>query len=269
MSAISPHRRSRVIDYTVYVCVRLFVSLLQAVPLDLAASVSKFLAALFTDWIPIRKRVLHENLTIAFPDWTTSQRISCIRQMWEHLFLMLAEMTQARRKIHRTNWRDYLHIGNQRELLTLMLSDQPKVIASAHYGNFELAAYAFGIFGYETFAVARTLDNPYLDRFLNEFRCSHGQHLVPKDGSAVEIALLLEKQSTLMLLADQHAGDKGAWVPFFGKPASTHKAIGLFVLGNQAPLGISYGHRRNNEPLQYDMVLQSILDPRHCSRRWT
>ena len=40
-----------------------------------------------------------------------------------------------------------------------------------------------GLFGFPTYTVARRLDNPYLDRFVNEFRGRTGQFMLPKQGS--------------------------------------------------------------------------------------
>lgn len=253
-------------DYAVYVIVRCVVCVLQAMSLESCGTMARNLARFFTAVVPVRRRVLRENLRNAFPAWTDAQQDVCIRAMWEHLFLMLGEMALSRRKLHRTNWRDHIQQVNIGQMMALMWQPRPKVIVSAHYGNFELAAYVFGLFGFETYAVARTLDNPYLDKFLNDFRAVHGQHLIEKDGSAVEIALLLERHSTLILLGDQHAGQKGCWVEFFGKPASTHKSIGLFVLGNEAPLGVSYS-RRIGGPLQYEIVFHSQLDPKEQTER--
>jgi len=253
-------------DYAVYVIVRCVVCVLQMQSLSACATMARNLAWVFTAVVPVRRRVLRENLRNAFPAWTDAQQDVCIRAMWEHLFLMLGEMALSRRKLHRTNWRDHIQQVNIGQMMALMWQPRPKVIVSAHYGNFELAAYVFGLFGFETYAVARTLDNPYLDKFLNDFRAVHGQHLIEKDGSAVEIALLLERHSTLILLGDQHAGQKGCWVEFFGKPASTHKSIGLFVLGNEAPLGVSYS-RRIGGPLQYEIVFHNQLDPQQQAER--
>ena len=111
--------------------------------------------------------------------------------------------------------------------------NRPRVFVSGHYGNFELAGYTLGLFGFPTFTVARTLDNPYLDRFVNHFRALKGQYILPKRGSAQEAAALFEGRGTLGVLADQHAGPKGCWVNFFGRPASTHKAIAVFALTNE------------------------------------
>jgi Kdo2-lipid IVA lauroyltransferase/acyltransferase len=46
----------------------------------------------------------------------------------------------------------------------LMGGDRPLIVLSGHYGNWELAGFLFGMFGFPTVSVARTLDNPYLDR---------------------------------------------------------------------------------------------------------
>ncbi len=50
-----------------------------------------------------------------------------------------------------------------------LFSNRPRVFVSGHFGNFELAGYTLGLFGFSTFTVARPLDNPYLDEFVNHF----------------------------------------------------------------------------------------------------
>src|SRR6185295_14986309 len=128
--------------------------------------------------------------------------------------------------------------------------DRPLVIVSGHYGNFEFAAHALAVLGFPSCAIARPLDNIYLDRFLHRFRGANGQRILPKNGSAAEIDALLARGGTLLFLADQFAGPKGCWVDFFGRPASTHKAIALFSLSNDAPLLFCFS-RRIGEPLEH------------------
>ena len=117
------------------------------------------------------------------------------------------------------------------------------------------------IFGFPTVTVARPLDNPYLDRFLNEFRGATGQYIVPKDGSSQQIASFLEKGATLTLLGDQAAGRKGCWINFFGRPASTHKAPAVFCLANDAPMLVLYTRRVGNQPLHFEVVTHAVADP--------
>ena len=111
-------------------------------------------------------------------------RARLARQMWEHLFLMLAEIAHFPRKVHDTNWRDYITFKNEAWMMRELFRHRPRVFVSGHYGNFELAGYTLGLFGYPTFTVARPLDNPYLDNFVNHFRALKGQYILAKRGSA-------------------------------------------------------------------------------------
>ncbi len=248
------------VDYLVYLVVRLLVCVLQSISLEACAGVARFLAWIVGDVIQMRRAVLLENLQRAFPDLTAQQRNVMIERMWQHLFLMLGEIAHAPRKIHDTNWRQHVRFTNTGPLMRLLWQDRPKMIVSGHYGNFELGGYTLGLFGFPTYSIARTLDNPYLERFISQFRGAKGQHILPKQGSSDEIAALLANRQTLSVLADQHAGGKGCWVNFFGAPASTHKSISLFALTNDAPVAISCA-RRMGGPLQYEMVVQEITDP--------
>jgi KDO2-lipid IV(A) lauroyltransferase len=72
---------------------------------------------------------------------------------------------------------------------------------------------------------------------------------------------VLDAGGILTLLGDQSAGKKGCWVTFFGRPASTHKAVSLFSLGSDAPTMVSYA-RRFGRPLVYEVGPQAIVDPR-------
>jgi KDO2-lipid IV(A) lauroyltransferase len=249
-----------ILDYLAYVIVRLFICGVQTLSLDACQRVARSLAWVACNVVPLRRRIIDENLLRAFPQLSSGERSALACRMWEHLFLMVCEIAHAPRKIHDTNWRRYVRFRNYGPMMRLLWSERPKVFVAGHYGNFELAGYTMGLFGFPTYAVARPLDNKYLDRFVKRFREAKGQHILPKQGSADEIAELLAHNRTLSVLGDQHAGPKGLWVDFFGTPASTHKAIALFALGNHAPLAVGYG-RRLDRPLRYEMGVEAIADP--------
>lgn len=250
----------RMIDFSVYVFVRLFIAIVQALPLDVCETGASALALLFSRVLGIRRQVVEENLRTAFPNLTSAERDAIGRQMWRHLFLMIAEIAHTPRKVHETNWREHSNIVNQEEFVRTLLCGRPLVLISAHFGNFELGGYLMGLFGFPTYTVARELDNPYLDRFINQFRGRTGQFMLPKRGSSETIQRILKGGGILTLLGDQAAGEKACWVNFFGRPASTHKAVALFSLGNQAPTMVSYA-RRTGGPLHYEVGPIAIVDP--------
>jgi KDO2-lipid IV(A) lauroyltransferase len=248
-------------DFGAYVLLRGLIAVVQALPIDACEKGAAALATLFTRVLGIRRQVVEENLWQAFPNMTRTECRAMTWQMWRHLFLMMAEIAHTPRKIHETNWKEHSHIVNQELFVRTLLAGRPLVLISAHYGNFELGGYLMGLFGFPTYTVARALDNPHLDRFVNDFRGRTGQYILSKKGTSDEIQRVLARGGILTLLGDQHAGKKACWVDFFGRPASTHKAVALFSLGNDAPTMVSYA-RRLDRPLHYEVGPEAICDPR-------
>jgi len=247
-------------DFAVYLTVRVVIALVQAVPLEVCAWGAGLLATLFDRVLGVRRDVVDENLCTALPQMSAREHRAIARGMWRHLFLMAAEIAHTPRKVHRTNWRDHSNIVQLETFVRWLLSDRPLVVISGHFGNFELGGYLMGLFGFPTYTVARKLDNPYLDRFVNDFRGRTGQYILPKRGSREQIQKVLSSGGILTLLGDQSAGNKACWVSFFGQPASTHKAVALFSLANDAPTMVSYA-RRLGRPLQYEVGPEAIVDP--------
>ncbi len=253
--------RKNILDYLVYVAVRILICVVQAMPLETGCKLARASAWLMSDVLRMRAKVVDENLTHAFADLSPHQRAATARRMWEHLFLLVLEVAHVPRKIHETNWRRYIKLTDVAPLMRQLIGERPVIVVTGHFGNFELGGYALGILGFPTFTVARNLDNPYLDRYLAGFRAATGQHLIPKNGGYDQIEHVLGSGGTMAFLADQYAGEKGCWVQFFGRPASAYKAIALLALEHDAPVAVCYARRRE-APMRFEMVTQGMADPR-------
>ena len=221
-------------NYLGYFLLRTFFCVIQALPQGLLEQVARYLAWSMTHIIRIRRAVCLENLTHVYPEATPHQLDLLIARMWESLFLMLFEVAQAPRRINRYNWRNHISITNTEVLLSGLLSRQPAMLLSGHYGNFELAGFIAGLFGFPSFTIARPLDNPLVNEYINAFRSRYGQYILPKKGVAETVESLLRQGETLTVLADQSAGKKGVWLNFMGRPASCHKALALYALTTKA-----------------------------------
>lgn len=251
-----------VFDYAVYVVVRLVIATIQALSIEFCQSVCQVLAWFLYDIAKIRRRILDENLAIALPHANAAERRRLAISTWEHLLLMICEVAHAPRRIHETNWRDFVSVARKRELVGYLLDRRPTVIVSGHFGNFEVAGFMTGLFGVPTHTVARKLDNPYLDRFLNRIREAKGQYILPKQGSAGDVEKLLNSGGKILLLGDQSSGPKGCFVEFFGRPSSCHKAIALFTLTSNVPLVVAYS-RRVSKPMRFEIGFIDALDPKN------
>ena len=251
---------TRIVDRLAYVAVRILICVVQSLPRSTCQRLARNWSDFIANRVKIRRRVVRDNLQTAFPEWSSEQCREVARGMWEHLLLMVIEIAHAPRVIHKTTWRRHLRIHGMEQFLRHLWLDRPKVVLSGHFGNFELAAYLFGVFGLRIYSVARELDNPLLDRFVTEFRESRGQRILPKKGSAPDVALVLEENGAIGLLGDQAAGPRGCWVDFFGRPASVHKAIGVFALSSSAPVIVCSATRRDGL-FNFDLRLDGTADP--------
>src|SRR5262249_60491465 len=121
-----------------------------------------------------------------------------------------------------------------------------------------------------------TLDNPYLDRFLLSFRERTGQQILAKKGDFDDIQALLAGSGALATLADQDAGQRGQFVDFFGRPASTHKAVALLALQYNTPLLVmgvprvgagEFNGYHFDDPALYRIILSDYIDPEEYKGR--
>ena len=253
------------LDYLVYLAVRLIVALAQMLSIKQSYALAQFLA-----WVVYKVDVRHravglENLRLAFGDrYDAAARDRIIRGVYLHFCTMVMEMLHIPRKIHLTNWRSFARLVGHKTVLDRLMTGGPMIMLTGHYGNWELAGYLFGLFGYPTCSVARTLDNPYLDRYLRSFRQRTGQRLIPKSGGYEQILEVLQSGKALSMLADQDAGQRGMFVTFFGRPASTHKAIALLAIEHQAPVVVGVA-RRVGPGFYYEIRCADIIEPGELS----
>ncbi len=249
------------LDYLAYLAIRIVMCVIQALPMRTCVGGTRLLARLLGEVVGLRRETIDENIRFAFPELTPRERRKMARAMWEHLLLMAVEMAHAPRKIHWTNWRDYITLVRKDYLVDMLLQDRPSMLVCGHFGNFELSGYVLAQLGFPNSSIARPLDNRHLDAFVNSWRGSHGQYIIPKTGSSAQVDALLAGGGLLTLLADQHAGPKGCWVDFFGRPASTHKAVALLAVGGEVPMAVCFCQRTGG-PLKYHIGCDDGLDPR-------
>ncbi len=260
-------KRSPAADYAVYLVIRIFVCLVQALPPEVARGLAGGLAWLIYRVDRRHRIVALENLRHAFPDHhSDAERDALVRAVYRHFCTLLVEIIQLPRRLHPGNWRRHLDLGDGRLLVECLLSGRPLLLVTGHFGNWELGGYTLGLLGFTTHAVARELDNPYLDRFLRHFREMTGQKILAKKGDFEQMEAILAKGGVLATLADQDAGQRGLFVDFFGRPASTHKAVALLALEHRVPLMV-IGVRKLGEPLRYRIVAEDLILPEEYEGR--
>jgi KDO2-lipid IV(A) lauroyltransferase len=253
--------RRRWLDYLVYLAVRLIVAIAQMMSVEQSYAFARLLAAVLYRVDVRHRQVGIENLRMAFGDrYSEAERDRIVREVYLHFCMVLMEILQIPRKLHPTTWRDRITLVGHEKVVDQLMKGGPVIMLSGHFGNWEMAGYLFGVFGYPPHSVARTLDNPYLDRFLRSFRERTGQKMIPKSGGYDQMLEVLRNGGVLSFLADQDAGQNGMYVEFFGRLASTHKAIALLAIEHNAPVVVGYA-RRIGPGFRYEVGCDEMITP--------
>jgi KDO2-lipid IV(A) lauroyltransferase len=253
--------RRRFVDYSVYLAIRLVVCVAQALTVRQSYALADRIASLLYRVDARHRRVAMENLRLAFGDrYTEDARDRIVRGVYQHFCRMLMEMLHIPRKLDLRTWRDWIRLVGHEPVLDRLLRGGPVILLTGHFGNWEMAGYVFGVMGFPSHSVARVLDNPYLDRFLRRFRERTGQRLIAKKGGYDEMLEVLRSGGILSFLADQDAGERGLFVDYFGRPASTHKAIALLAIEYNAPVVVGYA-RRLGDGFRYEVGCGDVIDP--------
>lgn len=257
------HKRHWLLDYAVYLTVRLVVCVIQALPWSWAVAAAEGLARLVHAVNRRHRLVAFDNLCRAFPDRPKAEIDRLVFDVYRHLFRVIVEMIFLPRKFHLATLDRHIRYarpGDYDRVIELINLDRPILVLTGHFGNWEVLSYVLGLAGYRGGVVARPLDNPYLDRFVHRFRSRTGQTLHAKKGAFEDIQDSLTHGDGLGVLADQDAGPRGVFVDFFGRPASTFKAIALLALEYQAPVLVLAAARTPGE-LCFTLHIGDLIFP--------
>jgi len=187
------------------------------------------------------------NLRVAFPDADEQRIHSLAVSGYEHLFQLGVEICYTPRLITEEGFRRHLSFSPIEPAVRALLSGKPIILLSGHSGNWELIGYSMSMLGFPMAATYRPLDLLPLDSWLFDTRQRRGLTLHSKFGSVRSIPIAMAEGMPAGFVADQSGGDRGLFVPFFGRLTSTYKSIGLLAM--QTGATIICGNARRLHPL--------------------
>jgi KDO2-lipid IV(A) lauroyltransferase len=117
------------------------------------------------------------------------------------------------------------------------------VVVLAHMGNWELLAQQFPLIipaGYKGATVYRPLNNPLLNKRVEDTRAQAGTGLFSKKDSPLAMTAFLREGGVLGMLSDQRAGNAGEIIPFMGRLTSCTPLPSIFARRTHARvMGVS------------------------------
>lgn len=197
--------------------------LLRLLPPDRALAFADKIARRIGPWAS-RHRVAVDNLRAAYPEKSEAEIEAIALDMWgnmarlgcEYVFLdKLFDFEPGSGKIGRVEV-----VGE--DLFRRMLEDKkPRIMFTAHTGNFELLPVAAAAFGLPVTALFRAPNNPYIAEYVFSSRKgAMGSLLASRTGVSLALARILERGGNIGVLVDQKF-HKGVPTSFFGRPCLT------------------------------------------------
>lgn len=178
-----------------------------------------------------------QNFQAAFPDVSSAERNSTIRNCYRFFGSYLFDMLSCLgRGFPAKRMNDFEYEGLD-HVDAAYAAKKGVIFFTAHWGAWEMMAVAHGFKGYPLGVIARALDNPYLEGLLKTFRTSTGNFVVDKREGFRPMLRAMRDGKGIAILIDQNVGtEERIFVDFFGRPAATTPAVGLVKLKTDAAL---------------------------------
>lgn len=220
------------LEYALYRCAVLLSRLLGW---RLAAKFGGVLGRLAYRPLGIRRDVVENNLLGAFPERDAEWRRRVAADAYAHLgreaFVLLRLTALGPEGIVRRT--DVIGLPALREA---MARGGGVVGVTGHIGNWAMGGAALVARGIPLDVIAQRQANPLVDAAINRERARLGLTVIDRARAPREAMRGLRANHLVAFLADQDARGAGVFVPFFGRPASTHRGAAVFALRANAPV---------------------------------
>lgn len=180
------------------------------------------------------RQVGMRNLAMVFPEKTVAERARILRGVFSSLGRQLAELCQFP-KYTAENIDEVVAYDGLENYERAYAGGKGVLFLTAHFGGWELSAFAHSLHGHWLHVVMRPMDNEYLDRLLQHYRSMHGNKPVAKDDFVRGLLAAMKAGETVGILMDTNmTPPQGIFVDFFGIPACTASGLARIALRTDA-----------------------------------
>jgi KDO2-lipid IV(A) lauroyltransferase len=180
------------------------------------------------------RRVGMRNLEMAFPQMTVAERKRILRGEFTSLGRQLAEVCQFPR-YSLENVEQVVVYDGLENYEQAYARGQGVLFLTAHFGGWEVSAFAHSLHGHWIHVVNRPMDNPYLNELLQNYRTMHGNKMVDKDDFVRGLLAAMKAGETVGILMDTNmTPPQGIFVDFFGRAACTASGLARIALRTDA-----------------------------------
>jgi KDO2-lipid IV(A) lauroyltransferase len=211
-----------------------FIKILGTLPRPLARGFAIAIAQLVYLFHFRLRQVGMRNLAMAFPEKSVAERKRILRGEFTSLGRQLAELCQFPRYTPENVDQVVVYDGLE-NYERAYARGKGVLFLTAHFGGWELSAFAHSLHGHWVNIVMRPMDNQYLDRMLQSYRTMYGNKVVPKDDFVRGLLAAMKAGETVGILMDTNmTPPQGVFVDFFGIQACTASGLARIAMRTDA-----------------------------------
>ncbi|HYL34796.1 MAG TPA: lysophospholipid acyltransferase family protein [Bryobacteraceae bacterium] len=175
--------------------------------------------------VPRLRRTARRNLELAYPQKTAAEREAFADEVFQSIARLLYAFARFPR-LNRQNISEWIRYEGLEHYLEAKRAGRGILVATAHFGNWELSAFAHALMTEPMHIMIRPLDNPAIDRLVEGHRTLSGNRLIAKWDGARAVLRALQQNEAVGILIDQNTSlEEGVFVNFFGTPACANTAF--------------------------------------------
>jgi Kdo2-lipid IVA lauroyltransferase/acyltransferase len=219
-------------------------------------AVAPLLAFIFFYLIPIRKKVVFENLQIAFPENDVDANNKLAFKIYLSFTITLVEIMSLP-FLDKSKLIEAVNCINPELIVDKFNEGKGVILLSSHFGNWEFGAISVALQIQLPFSVVvKPLRNPLVYEWMNKGRTKFGNEVVPLGISIRKTFQTLKEKKIVAMVADQRGPKEGVKVDFFGRKAVVYTGPAALALKTGAP--IICGIPIRDKDFKYKMVLVEI-----------
>jgi heptosyltransferase II len=226
------------LDFSVYFLYRAGSAIAGALPLPLLFVLGEFLG--FCAWIILGnyRRLAKRNIAIAFGSEKSPRELRrLVRIHFQRLGgNLLCSIKLGVMPLEKIAAR--IEAENLDVIRGELRAGRPVVLILSHLSNWELFAHILpkSIGSVRNGTIYQSLGNRLIDEHVCRLRGRAGVEMFNRREGFEKAIKLLRNGGVIGILSDQHSGDSGLWVPFFGRLASTSPLPALLAKRTGAAL---------------------------------
>ena len=188
-------------------------------PCSLQNMLAKFLAFAFMKLKKKRFHIVMTNLDLAFGETKTKEeKLEIAKKCYYNFAKYLGINFILNQNTTKQKILEKVVFKNEHFLVDAMKSGRPIIVATAHFGQWEIFGLAVAAHFGPSSVLGRRLDSSVMDKILRANRSQFDVELIDKDGGAKDILKALKARRLVGILVDQNTAPKeGIKVNFFGK----------------------------------------------------